>query len=56
MVAVGIESEQQDLGRIIERSLETSKEATGSSSCKDGREQTGSRGGAMLMSCEVMQL
>jgi len=39
----------------MDRSLETSKEVTGLSSCKDGREQTGSReGGVMLMSCEVI--
>jgi len=55
MIAVGIYSKQQEFGGIIERGLETSKKLTDSSSCKDGREQSGSRGeGAMSMSCEVI--
>jgi len=55
MMAVGKKFKQQDFGGIIERSLETSKEVTGSSSSKDRREQTGSRGGGtMSMSCEVI--
>ena len=55
MMAVGMQYKQQDFAGIIERSLETSREVTGSSSCIDGCEQTGSRGGrAMSMSCEVI--
>jgi len=38
-MAVAILSKQQDFDGIIERSLETSREVTGSNSCKDGREQ-----------------
>jgi len=45
IIPVGMQSKQQDFGGMVERSLETSREVTGSSNCKEGQVQTRSGGG-----------